>query len=63
MGSKINNYFNKKHATKILNFMRNDKKNNSNKINLILIQDFGKIIIDYQIASSTLKKFISNNLN
>jgi len=36
MSNKISNLFKKKHTEKILNFMKNDKKNNSNKINLIL---------------------------
>ena len=63
MRSKINNLFKKKHASKILKFMENDKKNNSNKINLVLIKDFGKIKVDFQISSSSLKKYISNSLN
>ena len=60
---KINNFFKKKHSTKILNYMKNDKKNNSSKINLILIEDFGKIKVDFHIDSTNLKKFISNILN
>ena len=42
--------------------MRSDKKNNSNNINLILIKDFGKIITDFQINPSNLKKYISSSL-
>ena len=63
MKQKIKKFFKKKHANKILNFMKSDKKNNSNNINLILIKDFGKIKIDFQINSSNLKKYISNSLN
>ena len=63
MKPSINNLFKKKHVTKIMNYMKSDKKNNSNNINLILIKDFGKIIIDFQISPSNLKKYISNSLN
>ena len=63
MNSEIKNFFKKKHTEKILNFMKNDKKNNSNNINLVLINDFGKIKLDFQIRSSNLKKYIYNNLN
>ncbi len=60
---KIRKFFKKKDVKKILNYMKNDKKNNSSNINLILINDFGKINIDFQIRSSTLEKYISNSLN
>ena len=59
---KIEKLFKKKHVSKIMNFMRSDKKNNSNNINLILIKDFGKIIVDFQISPSNLKKYISSGL-
>ena len=45
-----------------MNYMRSDKKNNSNNINLILIKDFGKIVVDFQINPSDLKKYISKSL-
>ena len=35
----------------------------SNNINLILIKDFGKIMIDFQISPSNLKKYVSQSLN
>ena len=60
---KISKLFKKKDANKILNYMKNDKKNNSKNINLVLIKDFGKIKVDFDINSSYLKKYISNNLN
>ena len=43
--------------------MKSDKKNKSNKINIILIKDFGKIKIDFQINSEKLKKFLLSELN
>ena len=63
MNPKIKSFLKKKHASRILNYMKNDKKNNSNNINLILIKDFGKIKLDFQINSSNLKKYILNSLN
>ena len=62
MKPKIEKLFKKKHVSKIMNYMRSDKKNNSNNINLILIKDFGKIIVDFQISPSNLKKYISSSL-
>ena len=62
MKPKIKKLFKKKHISKIMNYMKIDKKNNSNNINLILLKDFGKIIVDFQISPSNLKKYISNSL-
>ncbi len=62
MKPQIEKLFKKKHVSKIMNYMRSDKKNNSNNINLILIKDFGKIIVDFQISPSNLKKYISSSL-
>ena len=58
----INNFFKKKDTDKILNFMKSDKKNNSDRINLILIKNFGKIKIDFQINYLILKRFIFSSL-
>ena len=63
MKVKINNFFKKKDSDKILNFMKSDKKNNSEKINLILINNFGKIKTNFQINPLILKKYIFNSLN
>ena len=63
MKPKIEKLFKKRHVSKIMNYMRSDKKNNSNNINLILVKDFGKIIIDFQINPTNLKKYLSSSLN
>ena len=63
MKPKIEKLFKKRHVYKIMNYMRSDKKNNSNNINLILVKDFGKIIIDFQINPTNLKKYLSSCLN
>ena len=41
--NKYKDLFNKSKITSILNFMKSDKKNKSDSINLILIRNFGKI--------------------
>jgi len=41
--------------------MKSDKKNNSDKINLILIKDFGKIKTNFQITSKKLKTYLLKN--
>ncbi len=63
MKPKIEKLIKKRHVPKIMNYMRSDKKNHSNNINLILVKDFGKIIIDFQINPSNLKKYFSSSLN
>ena len=61
--SKVYQIFKKKDLNKIIMFMKSDKKNNSNKINIILIRNFGKIKTDFQINSEKLKKFLILELN
>ena len=54
--------FNKKDVNKIISFMKSDKKNVSKNINIILIQDFGKIKLDYQFNQNILRKFLISEL-
>ena len=61
--NNLSKLFKKKDLNKIINFMKSDKKNKSNKINIILIKDFGKIKTDFQINSDKLKKFLLSELN
>ena len=42
--------------------MINDKKNNSDKINLILLKDIGKPIINRKFTVAEIKTFFQNNL-
>ena len=42
MPSSLQKYFRKKDYKKIADFMANDKKNNDNRINLILLKSIGK---------------------
>ena len=59
----IKSYFKLKHLNKILYFMEKDKKNNSSKINLVLIKDIGKPIIDKEFDKTKIKKFLRNELS
>ena len=59
--SKLEKLFKKRDISKIIKFMRTDKKNNTEKINLILIKDIGKIKTDFQISHAKLKKYLYKN--
>jgi len=63
---KYNNfktYFKKTNVNKILNFMKNDKKNNSNDINLILLKKIAKPVLNNTYSQFKVKKFISSLIN
>ena len=60
----IKKYFSIKDLNKILSFMTKDKKNNSEKINLVLLKKIGKPIFNKQYSKKKLslfmKKFLTN---
>ncbi len=62
--SSVKKYFSIKDLNKILSFMIKDKKNNSEKINLVLLKKIGKPIFNKQYSKKNLslflKKFLSN---
>ena len=62
--SSIKKYFSIKDLNKILSFMTKDKKNNSDKINLVLLNKIGKPIFNKQYSKKKLglfmKKFLTN---
>ena len=58
----INKFFSKKDINKILSFMTKDKKNNSDKINLVLLKKIGYPIINQQYSKNKLKLFFKNEL-
>ncbi len=58
----VKKYFSKKDINKIVYFMTKDKKNFSNKINLILLKKIGFTIINNQYDILNIKKFIKNEL-
>ena len=55
--------FKKSKIISIINFMKSDKKNKSDSINLILIRNFGKLNLNYQAKSDELNKFLVKELN
>ena len=60
---KYNKLFKTHNLNRIIKFMKSDKKNNSDNINLILMKDFGKIKTDFQISEKKLKQFLYSELN
>jgi len=60
--SKISKYFSLKHLDKILSFMTKDKKNKSDKINLILLKKVGSAILHKNYKKSYVKSFLRKEL-
>ena len=58
----LKQFFKKKNISQLLKFMEKDKKNLSNKINLILLKKIGKADINFQFKRNVLKDFFSKNL-
>ena len=59
---RIKNYFSYKDINKIISFMIKDKKNKSNKINLILLKKIGNPIINKEYTTYNLKLFFKKEL-
>ena len=59
---QLSNYFSSKDLNKILLFMDKDKKNISNKINLILLKKIGSPIINNNYEKKKLSNFIKREL-
>ena len=62
MPVNLSYYFKKKNINSIIKYMLSDKKNNSSKINLILIKRIGKVLIDFKFDKAKIKKFIAKEL-
>jgi 3-dehydroquinate synthase/shikimate kinase/3-dehydroquinate synthase len=60
--SDINKFFEVKDLNKILSFMLKDKKNNSDKISLVLLKKIGSPIINREYNQKSLKKFLKSEL-
>ena len=60
--SNINKFFKIKDLNKILSFMLKDKKNSTDKINLILLKKIGSPIIDKEYKKNSLGTFLKNEL-
>ena len=60
--SKIQRFFNLKDLNKILSFMLKDKKNNTDKINLILLKKIGSPVVDKEYKKGVLNIFLKGEL-
>ena len=58
----INKFFSKRDLNKILSFMKKDKKNNSNKINLVLLKKIGSPIYKLQFDEKKINLFLKKEL-
>ena len=58
----INKFFSIKNLDKILSFMKKDKKNNTNKINLILLKKIGTPIYSLQFDEKKIHFFLKKEL-
>ena len=61
--SRINKFFKVKDLNKILSFMLKDKKNNSNKINLVLLKKIGSPLINREYNKKKMILFLKNELS
>ena len=61
--SNLNKFFKVKDLNKILSFMLKDKKNNSNKINLVLLKKIGSPIINKEYDKKNLSLFLKKELS
>ena len=61
--SNINNFFKVKDLNKIISFMLKDKKNNSDKISLVLLKKIGSPVINKEYTKKNLYLFLKNELN
>ena len=59
----INKFFKIKDLNKILSFMIKDKKNNSNKISLVLLKKIGSPLINKEYDRKSINLFLKNELS
>ena len=61
--NKLKKFFSLKDVKKIISFMNNDKKNKSNRINVILLKKISKPIINKYYSQKHLFEFLKKELN
>ena len=59
----INKFFSVKNLNKIFSFMKKDKKNNTNKINLVLLKKIGSPIYNFQFDKKKITTFFKKRVN
>ena len=60
--SNIKKYFTTRDLKKIIKFMKTDKKNNSDKIKLVLLKKISKTIINKEYSVKNLNGFLKKEL-
>jgi 3-dehydroquinate synthase len=60
--TNINKFFSKNKIDKILSFMKKDKKNNTKKINLVLLKKIGHPVYKLQFSEKKIKSFLKKEL-
>ena len=60
---KLNKFFKLTDINKLISFMKNDKKNNNSKINLILLNRIGNASIKNSYDQKKIRNFLYKNLN
>ena len=58
----INKFFSIKNLNTILSFMKKDKKNNTKKVNLVLLKKIGSPVYKLQFNEKTINIFLKNEL-
>jgi 3-dehydroquinate synthase/shikimate kinase/3-dehydroquinate synthase len=58
----INKFFSTKDLNKILSFMKKDKKNNTNKVNLVLLKKIGSPVYKMQFDEKKINLFLRKEL-
>ena len=61
--SSLKKFFSTSDSYRIVSFMLTDKKNNSDKINLVLLRKIGTPIINRKYSKNKIIKFMKNELN
>ena len=59
----MNKFFSKKNLFKLLSFMKKDKKNNTNKINLVLLKKIGNPTYKVQWDEKKIRSFLKKELS
>jgi len=59
---KLKKFFTIKHLNSIISFMKKDKKNNTKKINLVLLKKIGKPVINLNFENKKLYSFLKREL-
>jgi len=62
LSRNINNFFSIKNLNTLLSFMKKDKKNNTNKINLVLLKKIGSPIYKMEFSEKKINLFLRKEL-